>query len=251
MHQRLLPRRLIAALALSCTMLAPALTGGIPTAGATARAVAATPANTAYVRALYKDLLDRTDETSDAEGVAYWANQLPGRSRADVARAIQYGSSEYFGVLVDIAYASYLDRVADPAGRAYYVDGWRSRRLTYEGLLAALLGSNEYYGLHGATNASFVDAVYFDVLGREADPGGRAHYQGVASTQGRGAVAVLLATSHEARVAQVSFQYLTFLGRPADPGGLAYWVDQLSNGLRREDFDVALLSSSEYYNNNT
>ena len=55
----------------------------------------------------------------------------------------------------------------------------------------------------------------------------------------------------EARVAQVSFQYLTFLGRPVDSGGLTYWVNRLSNGLRREDFDVQLLASSEYYANNS
>jgi hypothetical protein len=244
MYQPLRPRRLLAVVVLSAALLAPAV-ADIPSAGA------ATPANLSYVGALYKDLLDRTDQTTDPQGVAYWANQLPARSRAQVAHGIQYGSDEYFRQLVRIAFLSYLDREPDASGAAHFIQAWRSRQVRYERVLSALLGSNEYYRLHGSTLVSFVNAAYFDVLGHEPDSAGRAHMLAVARDQGRGRVAALLAASHEALVAQVGFQYATFLGRIAHVSEINYWVSRLSNGLRREDFDVELLASPEYYANNS
>jgi hypothetical protein len=212
---------------------------------------AATPANQDYVRALYGDLLDRSDTTTDPAGVDFWANRLATHSKLDVARSIQYSSDEYFRHLADIGYAVYLDRAADPAGRNFLVQGWMARRFTYQRMVATLVGSHEYFALAGSTNGGFVDRAFADILGSEPSTSARNYFVGVAASQGRARVAILLATSHQALTAFVSYQYDSFLGRSVDPPSLTYWVDRLSNGFRREDFDVTLVSSSEYYAKNS
>lgn len=244
MHLGSVCRRLLAVLAL-CGLVAAATVIESPAAGA------ATAANQNYVRSLYADLLDRNDTSANAAGVNFWANRLATHPRLEVARSIQYASDEYFRRLTDIGYAIYLDRSPDAAGRNFLVQAWMSRRFTYERMVATLVGSNEYYRLAGSTNGSFVDNAYADILGSEPSPSARSYFIGVAASRGRGVVAVLLATSHQALTAFVEFQYNTFLGRNVDAGSRTFWVDRLTDGFRREDFDVTLLASNEYYVKNS
>lgn len=244
MHPRFFWRRLCSVLLVSGVMATAAISAA-PAAGA------ATPANRNYVNALYADLLDRPDPVRNTAGQEFWANRLADHSRTNVVQSIQRSSTEYFSHLVDIAYAAYLDRAPNSGGRSYLVDGWRSGRFTYEKMLSVLIGSNEFFRFAGGNNTAFVKETFADLLGRDPSASALAYYAKVAASRGRGTVAVLIATSHEARVATVQFQFSTFLGRSPDTASLNYWVGRLSNGLRREDFDVALLSSAEYYRNNS
>lgn len=244
MHLGHVCRRLFAGVALSGLVAAAAVIGS-PAAGA------ATVANQNYVRSLYGDLLDRSDTYADPAGMNFWANRLATHSRMEVAHGIQYSSDEYFRKIADIGYAIYLDRAADAAGRAYFVNGWMTRRFTYERLVASLVGSSEYFRLAGSTNAGFVDKAYADILGHEPSASARSYFIGVAASRGRSTVATLLATSHEARTVFVEFQYGSLLGRPVDSAALKFWVDRLAAGVRREDFDVTLVSSNEYYTKNS
>lgn len=240
MHPRHFCRRLLAAFALS-GMVVGAVALDAPVAGAS------TAANRSYVRALYGDLLDRTNSSVNARGVEYWANKLGSSSRLSVARGIQYSSDEYFAKLVEIGYAVYLDRSPDPSGAGFLVRGWKSRRFTYERMIATLVGSDEYFRRSGSTNAGFVNKAYADILGGEPTTSARNYFVRVAATRGRATVAILLATSHQAEVAIVRYEYSSFLGRDVDPGALRFWVNRLAGGFRREDFDVTLLASNEYY----
>jgi len=239
----------------STRLLVAVVTGAALLAGslAAAPAGAASPANTAYVQSLYADLLDRTDTTADQAGTTYWANRLeqPGMTRAIVVENIQRGSTEYYGRIVDLSYALYLDRTAEPAGRSFYVERWRDRRLTLEAVAIALGQSSEYYNRVGATPTAFVDAVFFDTLGRGPSAGDRAYYVGVVATQGRGRVVSILVKSREKRVQTVNDQYGTFLGRAPTTTERDTAVAQLGSGLRREDFDARLVASAEYYANNS
>ena len=148
---------------------------------------------------------------------------------------------------MEIGYAVYLDRSPDAGGRSYLVRGWKSKRFTYERMIATLVGSNEYFRDAGSTNAGFVDKAYADILGGEPSTSARNYFVRLAQSRSRATVAVLLATSHQAEVAVVRYAYSSFLGRDVDPGALQFWVNRLADGLRREDFDVSLLSSNEYY----
>jgi len=244
MHLGHICRRLFAALALS-GLVAAASVVGPPAAGA------ATVANQRYVRELYRDLLDRKDPFRDIAGMNLWANRLETHSRLNVVHSIQFGSAEYFTRITELGYAIYLDRPADQAGQAVLVKGLLARRITYERMVATLVGSTEYFRRHGSTNAGFVDAAYADILGRSPAPSARDHFIAVAASQSRTAVALALVTSTEARTVLVKFQYGSLLGRPVESAALKSWVDRLTNGLRREDFDAYLLSSAEYYAHNS
>ena len=246
MQMRSRPTRFLVAVVTGAAILVGSVATA-PTAGA------ASPANTAYVRSLYLDLLDRSDPTADQAGIAYWANRLeqPGMTRAKVVENIQRGGTEYYGTIVDFYYLLYLDRTAEPAGRSFYVERWRDRRLSLEAVAIALGQSPEYYQRVGSTTASFVDAVFFDTFGRAPSAPDQAYYQSVVATQGRGRVVSILVKSQEKRTQTVNDQYGTLLGRAPTPSERSTAVSQLGSGLRREDFDARLVSSAEYYTANS
>lgn len=234
--------RVLASLALAGLLLVSSAVAG-------PGAQAATAGNTSYVVSLYADLLERDVPGSDA-GVSYWAGLLDaGASRSDVARAIQTSSTEYYGNIVEFIYQRYLDRTADLGGYAYFVDGWRNRRFTLELVTAVIVGSPEYYALHDSTNVDFVEAAYFDILGRQADASGRNYFLGIAATYGRSMVAGVLTQSAENRRNEIRFAVDSYLGRPATSTEIDYYLLELQAGLRREEIDVQIVSSDEYYDN--
>lgn len=237
--------RLIAAATLCAAVVAGSVATA-PTAGA------ATPENTRYIRSLYSDLLDRTTTTGDDAGVAFWADRLEQQPRNLTVRQLQKAGSEYYGNIVDISYALFLNRTAEPAGRQFYVDRWSNRTLTLEAVVVALGQSREYYERVGGTDTAFVDAIYFDVLGREPDAGGRAFALDYVARRGRGQYVALIVRSTEKRRQVVNDAFGTFLGRAPSAGERQQFVDALvPKGLRREDFDAQLVSSNEYYSANS
>jgi len=212
-------------------------------------ASAATEANTSYVVSLYGDLLDRDVGGSDA-GVAYWAGLLDfGMARDTVARAIQNSSNEYYGNIVEFTYQRYLDRTADLGGFSYFVNGWRNKAFTLELLTTVIVGSSEYYALHDANDVDFVNAAYFDILGRQADSAGRAYFLTIAAAYGRGMVAGVLAESSENRRTEIRFAIDSYLGRPATNPEVELYLTALQHGVRREEIDVLIVASAEYYDN--
>jgi hypothetical protein len=149
-------------------------------------------------------------------------------------------------------YQRYLERPIDPAGLAY----WRSRVIgaftSGSGpdveVAAATIGSSaEAWRRSGQTNAGFVDRSYQTVLGRAADPSGRAYW--IARLDGGTSRWVLVRTllrSNERANRLVGQAYLDHLGRAADAGGRASWVSRYRAGATGEMRLVrSLLASSE------
>src|SRR5262249_6677796 len=62
-------------------------------------------------------------------------------------------------------YARYLHRRPDAAGLREWVNQLRNG-VSAEQVQAGILGSDEYYKLHGSNPSGFVYALYVDVLGR-------------------------------------------------------------------------------------
>src|SRR5262249_11585719 len=122
--------------------------------------------NQRFLTHLYGDLLGRSP---DAAGLAYWDSQLSaGRTRFQVILGFEH-SPEYRAHLVEQLYSKLFHRQADLSG----LNSWTTF-LAHGGsaaqLESSLLGSAEYFALHGSTNAGFLQGLYHDVLGRALDP---------------------------------------------------------------------------------
>ncbi|HWB11342.1 MAG TPA: GDSL-type esterase/lipase family protein [Pirellulales bacterium] len=98
------------------------------------------------------------------------------------------------------------------------------------------------------TNTAYVEAVYQDVLGRQADPTGLQWGTSlVDSGQPRASFAVPLIFSDEANSQFIRSAYQQYLGRETDLTGLTYWLAQMQAGTKNQAIEAAFLSSDEFY----
>jgi uncharacterized membrane protein/transglutaminase-like putative cysteine protease len=204
----------------------------------------ATELATAYVTALYRQVLGREP---DGPGLAGWVQSLAGGgSRAAVARAF-WESAEHRGLEVDALYARYLRRAADADGRALWVSALQ-RGASEADVAAQLLISAEYAGAR-ADSSAFVEGLYADVLGRSGDAGGLAFWRSALDGGvSRAAVARAFLTSAEADRRALDDYYARFLGRGPDPGGEQSLLAALAGGGATADqVAEAFLASQEFF----
>jgi hypothetical protein len=158
-------------------------------------------------------------------------------------------TDEYRGLDVDRTFTRFLRRTVDPGGRTYWINSigngkalWRFR--------AQLFGSNEYFTKAGGTNAAYLDRVYFDVLGRQIDPSGKAYWgKKLDNGADRGSVALNFINSSEFRRFVVDDQFLRILDRKASAGEHATWDGRITGTTTGEqDLIAFLVASDEYYN---
>ena len=197
----------------------------------------------AYVDVVYRTFLARPASAGEQ---AEWSQRLAsGTPRSTLTRALA-SSPEWIGVEIDALYRKALGREADAEGRAH----WRravlgGRRVADIG--AELYGSVEFRQRSGGTDRSFVRALYVEILGRDAEPAGLAHWESVLR---RGAphrdVAAGFYASLESRRQRVEALYERILRRPPDPAGHAHWAAALQT---RDDVRLAelLAASRELY----
>jgi hypothetical protein len=197
-----------------------------------------------YVSVAYGLLLNRSTDPA-AQG---WVNRLnTGVSPANVVGGIE-SSTEYLTDVVAGLYQRYLYRAPDPAGSQWWLS-MLGGGATIEQVAASIVGSPEYLALHGGSDASFVAALYQDVLGRTADSGGEAYWvSALNSGASRAAVALGFLTSTEYRDNLVNADYMQFLGRPADSAGLSYWAAALASGLTDQALLAGIFGSPEGFN---
>jgi hypothetical protein len=169
-------------------------------------------------------------------------------TRPAVIKALM-DTDEYRGLDVDRTFTRFLKRAVDPGGRTYWInsigDGkalWRFR--------AQLFGSPEYFTKAGATNATYLDKVYYDVLGRQIDPSGRTYWNNkLNSGAERGSVALAFMKSSEFRRFLVDDQYLRFLDRKATTAEHTTWDPKIiATATGEQDLIASLAASTEYYN---
>jgi len=202
----------------------------------------------AFVCALYEDLLGRAP---DSAGLNNWlAAMSSGASTTQVAYAIA-SSTENRTNFIQADYQAFLGRPADPGGISTWLAAFNAGA-TDEQVDAGILGSAEFFSDSGSTNSGFVNAVYQDLLGRPADPGGLSAWttalsNGVTRTQ----VAYGIDTSNESRTDIVEALYQFLLNRPADPGGLSTWLAAFNAGGTDEQVIAGIAGSQEFYNDAT
>src|SRR5262249_5146138 len=102
-----------------------------------------------YVRALYRDVLEREGEAS---GINNWVAELRGGvSRQQVTEGF-WNSVEHRGLQVDAFYATYLHRAADDVGRANWINALLGGQSEIEVALN-FVTSEEYRQAHPTTTS--------------------------------------------------------------------------------------------------
>jgi hypothetical protein len=200
-----------------------------------------------FVFVLYRTGLRRD---LDSAGEATFGQLLAqGMSRTEVAQIV-LGSQEAHGVLVSDYYRQFLARQAQLGE----MQGWvaaLNHGVRPEQVAAAIQNSPEYLAplLTDPANAVFVRHVYGDLLGREADAAGLAHFTTLLD-RGEATpfqVVAMLQASPEYRTDVVQGIYTELLDRAADPSGLSGGVAALAAGMTAEQLRAAVLGSAEYF----
>jgi hypothetical protein len=152
-------------------------------------------------------------------------------------------------LVVEKDYGEYLRRAVDGAG----LTGWSNflaQGGTSDQLRALLLGSGEYFQIAGNTNATFLAALYRDILGRSIDSYGlQAWTQVLSEGFSRTDVAGAILTSPEAYADEVQVIYRALLHRPADSAGLQAFTTDLEKSVPIEAIIAAIIGSQEYLTN--
>jgi hypothetical protein len=143
-------------------------------------------------------------------------------------------------------YLAYVGRYPDQTGMAHCWEringGWSPARVSQ-----AFAGSAEFRNRDGSlSNGRFVDLLYQNVLGRAADPGGRAMWVGHLDrgTKTRGEVMIGFSESLEFRRAKkaevdVVITWFAMLRQAPAPASVATWRGRTNGALIAHLFDSA------------
>jgi hypothetical protein len=175
---------------------------------------------------LYRVFLDRVPE---APALAAWSGALESR-RITVGQMAEgiLRSPEHADRSVGGAYREFLGRSADSAGLAAHASALELG-VSPERVDASILGSNEYFARQGSGNIPYVQALYRDVLGREADSAGlEAHVAALARGATRTEVAFGFLTSVERGTQVAGEAYQSLLGREGTEAELEMWAGVLA-----------------------
>ena len=165
-------------------------------------------------------------------------------NRHDVALAIVI-SMEHNAAVINAYFQQFLGRSADTGG----LKGWLNFLALgghMQDVVLGILSSAEYFARHGGSNATFVQALYHDLLGRTAGAQEVAAWVQALATMSRAAVAAGFLNSNEYRTSLLAGWYQQYLGRALDAGGRASWLAQMRGGTSWEQDQAALLTSAEF-----
>ena len=195
--------------------------------------------STAEVVGLFKTILNRApDPASLTNDVAY----LKGGGSLQSLASILLHSDEYEGYVVASDYSNILGRAASPAEVAAWVRVIDQQHLTAEQVSYYFLTSPEFNAAH-ADNASFIAAVYEDVLGRPAAAFEVSAWQSVLAS-GASRSAMVDAMIHSTFAAQRAAEGLAtiFWGTTLGAADEAFVVNYLVTGGNQADLASAFAS---------
>ena len=206
-------------------------------------ALPALPINSAYARQILLALYPGDGEPTRADVIAV-GKQLDGGASGVVAVYPQLVSSRWRTERVTADFNRYLGRAPDPSGLAY----WLAKHASLEDQALSLATSSEAWRKAGSTPEGFVDYAYASVLGRPADPAGRASWL-ARIADGRATSSSIIRTmlrSNERVTKLVRAAYEQYLQRAADPAGAAPKIADLRAGRNTEiGLITGLLGSME------
>jgi hypothetical protein len=202
-------------------------------------------ATTAFVTALYQDVLDRAP---DSNGLVFWGQVLTkGASRKHVVRSF-WDSKEHRTLEVESYYASYLDRQADAAGLAFWVNKFEHGK-TENQVIAGILTSPEYR-LEHSTADSLIKNLYSVNLGRAPKPAALAYWERIDKVPnlGRKAVVERILTSVKSKKRDIRQDDMKYLGYTPEKRAYQSWLTA-HNGATVSSATLAraLLSFDEFF----
>jgi hypothetical protein len=199
--------------------------------------------NTAFIKGLYHATLLRDAEP---DGLAFWINQLnAGVTREAVALGF-INSFENRGNQVAFFYRYFLRREAEPEGLNFHVARLRSG-IDEATVMVGFILSPEFAGQNN--NASFVNLMYYAVLGRQAEPSGFASWKHELDTghMSRDQVVAAFLRSQEGIGRVVQTFFFSYLKRPADSDGGPFFVNLLASGNTFGTVAAKILASDDFY----
>jgi hypothetical protein len=107
--------------------------------------------NSGFVTALFEDVLDRAPTAAERTALL---QALQRQTRAQVAARL-LASPEYFRYVVEEAFEHYLRRAPDPVSLNSLALALARKQITHDGLIAMLVGSQEYLKKVGWTYAGY------------------------------------------------------------------------------------------------
>jgi RHS repeat-associated protein len=196
-----------------------------------------------FINNLYEVLLSRTP--SQGEVKSWTATMAGGLTPAQtVARFL--GSPEYRADVVQEGYLKLLGRQPESGATGAWIAAME-HGLTDEQFTERLLASPEYYAQHGQNNASWLNAVYNDVLSRAPDGPGLASWTNTLDHgASRQVVAQGFVLSAEARAEAVMATYGQLLARSPESQALQSWAGAFGTGLSRQQFIARVAESNEF-----
>jgi hypothetical protein len=97
-------------------------------------------------------------------------------------------------------------------------------------------------------DARYVCRVYLDLLGRAADPGGKAFWlRKLTAGDPRGEIIRKFQGTPEYARRVVDDVYRTFLQRTPDPSGQAYWAGKVQRGANPDEIRTQVIGSNEWW----
>jgi hypothetical protein len=210
-----------------------------------------------FSEAVQRQYLDFLGRSSDMSGLGYWHRSLT--AGVDEAAMIEsFLSSQEFGATarpVVRLYLAYFNRIPDYNGLTYWINAFRGGRSLIS-ISDTFAQSDEFRSTYGSlSDDQFVDQVYRNVLGRNADADGRAYWVGQ-MRQGkvtRGGLMVNFSESGEYTAGtsanvDVIVTYVGMLRRSPDSNGYGYWVGRTKQGGGLRQLIGGFLASGEYAN---
>jgi subtilisin family serine protease len=199
----------------------------------------------AYVDAIYHVVFGRA---ADPAGLNTWTHNLQtGLARYDFVRML-WDSAEHRAQQVAADYQEFLHRSASAADINHWV-GVFETGASETAVAGAFMYSNEYLYSH-ADNAGFVQEVFQDLLGRQADAGSQNSLVAALNAgMPRSQLVASVLHSPERTAHLIEQYYGQYLGRSGGPAEVQNWSTLISAGLF--DFESVaelFLSSDEYFN---
>ncbi len=196
---------------------------------------------TAEVTGLYGIILDRAPDPS---GLAHFVSYLQGGGSVSTVATAMLNSTEYETDLISSYYETYLGR----AGSATEVAGWvalMQQGATANKISFLFLTSDEFNALT-PTPASFINAVFIDLLGRQPSASELSSWVGYVEGTSRYATVFFMINSPEAGIRVAQGLYAQFWATPIDLGGEAAVVTALNGGMTPSQVAAQFAAAPQY-----